>query len=893
MSTRHLDSLFEPRSVAVFGASDRPSSLGATVWANVAGSGFEGPVWAVNPRRPVLGGERAFARAADLPEAPELAVLCTPPDTVARLVAELGKRGTRAAIVMTAGLSPRQRSAVQDAARPHLLRVLGPDCLGLLNPRLKLNASFAHVTAAPGTLAFVSQSGALVTALLDWAAARGVGFSLFAALGEQLDVDFGDLIDYLASDAHTRAILLYVETVTDARKFMSAARAAARNKPVLIVKAGRTQAGQRAAASHTGVLASSDLVFDAAIRRAGMLRVQTLQELFAAAETLSHPRLSLRGPAAAQRERLTVLTNGGGAGVLAADAAQAAEVTLAEPSAAVYAALDRVLPPRWSRANPVDIVGDAPVQRYVDAIAALHTDASPGTLLFVHAPTAIVPAAEVARAVIPALQRSPLQPMTCWLGGDAVREARALCHAAGLPTYDTPEDAVRALGMLQTYRRNQELLMETPPASPPEPLWHAAQVHAPIDAALAEGREWLTEPEAKAVLAAVGVPVVATHAVAPEPEAAVAAAQALGFPVALKIVAPELGHKSDIGGVALDLDDAASVRDAATAMLRRVRERQPGAAITGYSVQTMVRRARGLELIVGATLDPLFGPVILFGAGGTAVEVVADRAVALPPLNRPLARALVERTRVARLLAGWRDVPAADVDAVCDVLVRVSQLLADEPRIAELDLNPLVADAHGVLALDARIRVDARGPGGSRRFAIRPYPADLSETVAWQDRQLTLRPIRPEDEPQHLEFLSKLDPNDVRMRVFYSRRSIEHSELARLTQIDYEREMAFVATAPRTDGAGEETLGVVRALCDPDNVEAEFGIVVRSDIKGGRLGERLMRKLIAYLKARGTQRLVATVLSENRRMLDLAGRLGFDYDVEQPEPGTRRLVLTL
>ncbi|WP_043818268.1 acetate--CoA ligase family protein, partial [Rubrivivax gelatinosus] len=299
MSTRHLDSLFEPRSVAVFGASDRPSSLGATVWANVAGSGFEGPVWAVNPRRPVLGGERAYARAADLPEAPELAVLCTPPDTVAKLVAELGKRGTRAAIVMTAGLSPRQRSAVQDAARPHLLRVLGPDCLGLLNPRLKLNASFAHVTAAPGSLAFVSQSGALVTALLDWAAARGVGFSLFAALGEQLDVDFGDLIDYLASDAHTRAILLYVETVTDARKFMSAARAAARNKPVLIVKAGRTQAGQRAAASHTGVLASSDLVFDAAIRRAGMLRVQTLQELFAAAETLSHPRLTLRGPAAA------------------------------------------------------------------------------------------------------------------------------------------------------------------------------------------------------------------------------------------------------------------------------------------------------------------------------------------------------------------------------------------------------------------------------------------------------------------------------------------------------------------------------------------------------------------------------------------------------------------
>ncbi|MBZ8139444.1 GNAT family N-acetyltransferase [Rubrivivax gelatinosus] len=893
MSTRHLDSLFEPRSVAVFGASDRPGSVGATVWANLAGGGFDGPVWPVNPRRPKLGTHKVYARASQLPEAPDLAVICTPPATVAPLVAELGARGTGAAIVMSAALDARQRRALQDAARPHLLRVLGPNCLGLLNPRLKLNASFAHVAAAPGSLAFVSQSGALVTALLDWAAARGVGFSLFASIGDRLDVDFGDMIDYLASDPHTRAILLYVEAVESARKFMSAARAAARNKPVLIVKAGRTPAGQRAAASHTGALASSDLVFDAAIRRAGMLRVGTLQELFTAAEMLSHHRGPARGLPAGPHERLTVLTNGGGAGVLAADAVQAAELALAEPSAAVLAALTQALPAGWSHANPVDIVGDAPVARYVAAIEALHTDASPGTLLFIHAPTAIVPSADVARAVVPLLQRSPLQPMTCWLGGDAVREARALSHAAGLPTYDTPEEAVRAFAMLQTYRRNQELLLQTPPAAPAEPLWHAAQVHAPIEAALADGREWLTEPEAKAVLAAVGVPVVATRAVAAEPEAAVAAAQALGFPVALKIVAAELQHKSDAGAVVLDLDDAASVRDAAGAMLRRVQERLPGLAVAGFSVQTMVRRPRALELIVGATLDPLFGPVILFGSGGTEVEVVADRAVALPPLNRPLARALVERTRVAKLLAGWRDVPPADVDAVCDVLVRVSQLLADEPRIVELDLNPLLADAHGVVALDARIRVDRQAPGGSARFAIRPYPADLSETVAWQDRWLTLRPIRPEDEAQHLEFLARLDPADIRMRVFYSRRSIEHSELARLTQIDYEREMAFLATAPKPDGSGEETLGVVRALCDPDNVEAEFGIVVRSDLKGARLGERLMRKLIDYLRARGTQRLVATVLTENRRMLDLAGRLGFDYEVEQVEPGTRRIVLQL
>ncbi len=897
MSIRHLDSLFHPRSVAVFGASDRPASVGATVWRNLKAGGFGGAFYAVNPGREQVDGDRAWPSAAALPETPELAVICTPPQTVAGLVAELGERGTRAAIVLTAGQTAAQKQAMLDAARRHLLRILGPNCLGLLAPHVGLNASFAHRAAAPGPLAFVSQSGALVTAMLDWAAGRGIGFSQFVSLGEHADVDFGDLLDWLANDPATRAILLYVESIEAPRKFMSAARAAARNKPVIVVKAGRTSAGQQAAASHTGALAGSDIVFDAAIRRAGMLRVSTLQGLFDAAETLAHFRGAATGDEArdTRLDRLTLVTNGGGAGVMAADEAASRGVELAALSAATREALDAGLPPNWSQANPVDIIGDAPVARYEHTFRTLLADPEAGTLLFMHAPTAIVPSAEIAAALLPLAQAAPQRLLACWLGDAAVAQARQAFQAAGVPCYDTPEAAVEAFAMLLEYRRNQAQLLQAPPVgSAPVPP-DLARVRAAIAPALAEGREWLTEPEAKAVLEAIAVPVAGTRIVGADADEAVAAAQAVGWPVALKILSPQITHKSDVGGVALDLADEAALRSAVAAMLARVRAARPDADLSGFTVQRMVRRPRALELIVGASLDPLFGPVILFGAGGTAVEVVADRAVALPPLNEPLARALVDRTRIARLLAGWRDVPAADRDALHGVLMAVSQLLAEVPEITELDINPLLADAEGVIALYARVRVDARAPGGAAAFAIRPYPAQLVEQLSWRGRPLTLRPIRPEDEPQHLAFLQKLDPVDIRMRVFYSRQSITRTELARLTQIDYEREMAFVATAPAegADGAPEETLGVVRATCDPDNDSAEFGIVVRSDLKGGGLGELLMRKLIDHLRARGTKRLVATVLRQNTRMLELARDLGFAQASEQPEADTWAITLPL
>ncbi len=884
MSIRNLDSLFDPASVVLIGASARPGSVGATVWRNLRADGFTGQVFAVNSKRGELDGQPVMAHVADLPVVPDLAVICTPPASVPGLIAELAAFGTRAAVVLTAGLDAAQKQAMLDAARPKLLRVLGPNCIGLLSPHMRLNASFAHTNAAAGELAFVSQSGALVTAVLDWARGRGIGFSHFVSLGEHADVDFGDMLDYLASDAKTRSILLYIESIESPQKFMSAARAAARNKPVIVVKAGRSAQGQKAAASHTGALAGSDIVFDAAIRRAGMLRVDTLEDLFMAAETLARFRDN-RG------EQLAILTNGGGAGVMAADAAAQAGIGLCELGAATLERLDKQLPANWSHGNPVDIIGDAPVERYVQALQALNDDPAAGAVLFIHAPTAIVPSADIARALVPLVQTPP-RMMGCWLGDAAVADARRIFRDAGIPTYFTPEEAVRAFAMGVSYRHNQALLMEAPPATPASAPADIAGARAMVQRVLAAGRELLTEPEAKAVLTAFGIPVAATRSAAADPDEAAASAEAIGFPVALKILSATITHKSDVGGVALNLAGPAAVRDAARAMLERVQRERPDAHIDGFTVQAMVRRAHAQELIVGASIDRVFGPVILFGQGGTAVEVMADRAVALPPLNEPLARALVSRTRVSRLLDGWRDTPPADRGALHAVLLAVSQLLVDVPELAELDINPLLVNHEGAIALDARIRVSAAGPAGAANFAVLPYPSQLVETIEWQGRRLTLRPIRPEDEAQHLEFLTHLDPEDIRMRVFYSRRSIERSELARLTQIDYAREMAFIALAPGPDGA-EQTLGVVRALADPDNIDAEFGIVVRSELKGGGLGLMLMNKMINYLRGHGTRRLVATVLRENDRMLALARDLRFEESATDPASGTREIFLTL
>ncbi|REJ92463.1 MAG: GNAT family N-acetyltransferase [Planctomycetota bacterium] len=873
MSIRNLNHMFRPKSVALVGASIRPHSVGATVMKNLLAGGFEGPIMPVNPKYEAVCGVLAWPKVTDLPRTPDLAIICTPPRTLPDLIDELGRRGTKAAVVLTAGLDTVEEStgktlqqSMLDVAREHMLRILGPNCVGLIIPALGLNASFAHATVDAGRIAFVSQSGAMATAVLDWARTRQIGFSHFVSLGNSADIDFGDVLDYLGSEPVTRSILLYVESVKHARKFMSAARAAARNKPVIVLKAGRVAEGAKAAASHTGALAGSDDVYDAAIRRAGMLRVYSIEDLFDAVETLGRAK-------PVSGDRLSILTNGGGPGVMATDAAIAHGARIARLSEQTIQRLDAVLPPTWSKGNPVDIIGDAPAQRHLEALKILVDDPETDAVLFIHAPTAIVPSNTIAEALVPHILESRKPLFACWLGGDAVAQAKKTFAQAGIPTYDTPEDAVNAFLQIIIHRRNQEALIETPPSVLDDFTVDTAAARRIIVRALAAGRELLTEPEAKGVLAAYGIPTVETR-IAKAPKECGRLATEIGFPVAIKILSPDITHKSDVGGVTLDLESAEQVATTAASMLSRIEQLKPGAHVDGFTVQAMARRPDAHELIVGASEDPIFGPALLFGQGGTAVEVIADRAVALPPLNMTLARELVSRTRVSKLLAGYRHRPSADLSAIYRTLIQVSQLISDIPEVAELDINPLLADESGVLALDARLRVVRTETTGAERLAIRPYPRALEEEITFDDRPLLLRPVRPEDEPAHRELFTKLHPDDIRFRFFGLLREPVHSELARFTQIDYEREMAFIA-ARRSETGELEALGVARVATDPDNIASEFAIVVRSDLKGKGLGSVLLQKLINYCRDRGTSRIIGHVLRENARMLALAKKYGF------------------
>lgn len=890
MSVRNLEYLFRPRSIAVIGASDRAHSVGATVMSNLARAGFAGPIVPVNPKYGFVAGLPAFADLSKLSIAPDLAVVCTPPRTVPGLIKQLGEIGTRTAIVLTAGLSSQSgddganlQQAMLDAARPYLLRVLGPNCIGLIVPGIGLDASFVSAAALPGKVAFVSQSGALTTAVLDWATSNNIGFSKFISIGDSADIDFGDLLDYLGSDPDTRGILLYIESIKSAaaRKFMSAARAAARNKPVIVVKAGRSPEGERAATSHTGAMAGSDIVFDAAIRRAGMLRVNTTQDLFSAIETLARAKPGLG-------DRLLILTNGGGPGVMAADALSLGGGQLAALSAQARQKLDAVLPRTWSRANPVDIIGDAPVERYIKAFEAVLGDDQLDSILFIHAPTAIVESQKIAHACAPLIGKSKRNVLACWLGGGGVAKARQIFNQAGIPVYGTPEEAVQAFLYLLAYRRNQELLLEVPPSESVDFSAGARNARQIVQAALRGGRNSLDEPEVKEILKAYGIPVVETR-VAPTGEVAASIARQIGFPVALKIFSPDISHKSDVGGVVLGLDSPQAVLGAARDMIASVSRLRPQARLAGFIVQAMIARPRAHELILGIATDPTFGPVILFGHGGTATEVIGDRAVALPPLNRVLAEDLAARTRVIKLLQGYRDRPQADLDALYRVLVALSQLIIDVPELVELDINPLLLDEFGVVALDARISVRALAMDGLHRLSIRPYPRQLEESLQLGDLKIALRPILPSDSGPYQEFLRLLGPEDTQNRFFHVMHQLPQSELARLTQIDYDRQMTIVAV--NAQSGGTEILGELRLDTDPDNQQSELGIAVRTDVQCRGLGSKLLAKGIDYCRDRGTVEVIGVVLAGNTRMLGLAKKFGFSLSSPHDGVADIRLVL--
>jgi len=887
MSTSHLDALFNPSTIALVGAGDGVGSIGATLAANLLASakaGFKGRVMAAHPTLKEIGGHRAWPDIASLPEVPDLGMVCAPADAVPAILDQLGERGARAAVVITAGFGERHAidgaerlKTLQAAAARHGLRVVGPNCLGFLVPRRGLNASFAHRMPAAGHLAFVAQSGAVVNSIIDWAAPRDIGFSHLVSLGDMADVGFGDVLDHLAGDPSTRGILLYIEAVTDARRFMSAARAAARMKPIIVVKGGRHPEGARAVASHTGALAGTDAVYDAAFRRAGILRVRGLTELFDAAEVLALAR-------APRGDRLMILTNGGGIAVLATDELIGQGGHLAPLSSDTLAALDAVLPANWSRANPVDIVGDAPGSRYADALAVLAGAPDTDGILVLHCPTGVSSPDEAAAAVIDKAPR-PRGPLllTSWVGEESVGKARAAFAKRRIPTYDTPEQAVRAFMYLVRYRESQRLLMETPPSIPEDYAPHTSRVRALIDAVLAAGdarrRGWLTEVESKQVLSAYGIPTVPTR-LAETPAGAAALAAEIGGSVALKVQSPDLLHKSIAGGIALDLAGPAAVQRAAEGLLAHLAATHPDAELLGFSVQPMVRRPGAYELILGVADDPQFGPVLLAGHGGTRVEAIDDKAIGLPPLNMRLARELLSRTRVHRLMQSGDGQPGANLDAVALALVRVSQLVCDIPEVRELDINPLLADTYGVVALDARIRIAPAAPGTAadpgERLAIRPYPKALEEVIALGDgRLLLLRPIRPEDEPALQDAFAKLTPEEVRLRFFAPMRTLDHVAAARFTQLDYDREMALILTDPGGGRGRGEIYAVVSLSADPANRAGEYAVLVRHDMAGMGLGILLMRRIIDYARSRGIGEIVGDVLRDNRTMLKLCKVLGF------------------
>jgi acetyltransferase len=882
MSVRNLDKLFKPRSVALIGATPRPDSVGGVVARNLRRAGFAGELMLVNPHHQTIGGLSVHPNVAGLPHAPDLAVIVTPPETVPRLIGELGELGTRAAVVITAGFGElgeegrRLQQATLEAAKPHLLRIVGPNCVGIMVPRLGVDATFSHLAAPAGDIAFLSQSGAMITAMLDWAAPRRIGFSHVVSLGDMVDVDFGDMLDYLAADPDTRAILLYLEGIAHGRKFMSAARAASRTKPVLVLKSGRSTAGARAATSHTGVLAGADAVYDAAFRRAGMLRVATMAELFDAAETLALTREQVG-------DRLAILTNGGGAGVLATDALLAAGGKLAELADKTIEELNGVLPKTWSRANPVDIIGDAPGRRYADALAALIRDPGVDAILVLNCPTALGQPEETAHSVVDAVAAGSAalrnrNVITAWLGEHSARPARELFAQAHIATYETPDDAV--IGFLHRvhHRANQELLIETPPARPDAFEPDLATARRVIATALAAGKSWLEPPETAAVLAAYGLPLVADH-LAGDPDQAALVATAIGFPVALKIRSREITHKSDVGGVALNLGDADRVRQEAGAMIERVRASRPDARLEGFLLQPMVSRPGAVELLAGIVKDAVFGPVVAFGQGGTAVEIVHDTSLELPPLNALLARRLMARTRVWQLLQGYRGKPPAKIDAVVEVLIRLGQLAANHPEIRELDINPLLADAVGVIALDARLRITPVQSAGAARLAIAPYPQDLETIERLRDgTALRMRPLRPEDEPMLQDLSAHMTHEDLRLRFFTSMLGLTHVVAARLSQLDYDREMALLAEHDGTP------LGVAHFFSDPDRLRAEYAIAVRSDWKGRGLGYLLMTRLIDVAGQRGIGELVGQVLRENEPMLQMCRELGFAIARDPADP---------
>ncbi|MCE9613117.1 MAG: GNAT family N-acetyltransferase [Lentisphaerae bacterium] len=867
-SAEKLHQLFNPETVAVIGATDKVGSVGHALMRNLIGSGYPGIVYPINSKRKSVLGVKAYPTINDVPDRVDLAVVATPASTIPQVTEQCGQAGVGAMVIISAGFMEAgeegQRLFAQalESARRYGMRILGPNCLGFIKPSIKLNASFANKMALPGKLAFISQSGALCTSILDWAVHNKVGFSHFVSIGSMGDIGFHDLIDYFGSDSETSSILIYMESLSNAKRFMSAARAFARTKPIIVLKVGRSSAGAKAAMSHTGSLTGDDSIFDAAFKRAGIIRVNTIWELFNCAQTLAtQPR--------PRSNRLAIVTNAGGPGVIATDRLMQLGGQLATVSDSTLTSLNKVLPAAWSHNNPVDVLGDADPVRYKEAVDLCLKDEATDGVLVVLTPQAMTLPAEIAQEIVSLPKQPGKTLLASWMGADDVARGQEVLLNAGIPVFETPEQAVTCFMHMVQYSRNLELLHETPESTPSEFVPKTQANRDIIAKVVAEGRTSLTETEAKEFISNYDIPV-GKHGVATSAKEAVAIAEQVGFPVVMKILSADILHKTDVGGVVVGVTTATAAEAAYTGILDRVKAKRPEARIQGILIEEMSRKK--YELLIGCKKDPIFGPVIVFGMGGVAVEVFRDTNIALPPLNMALSRRLIEDTHVYTLLKGYRGMEGVELRSLQFLLNKFAYLIMDFPEIKEVDINPFGIDMKGGVVMDAKIILDEAviknpvEPYG--HLVISPYPKDLERVVQLKTGlSVQLRPIRPEDEPLEAEMFRNFSPKTQRFRFFQLVKNVTHEMLVRYTQIDYDRELAIIAEV--NDGGQRKMAGVVRIIADPYNETAEFAIVVADPWQNQGLGNIFTDYILELARKRGVNQVYATFLRDNHVMKHL------------------------
>ena len=888
MGIYNLDKIFRPESIAVIGASEKDGSIGSAHMRNLIQGGYQGKIFPVHPHYTRIHGLEVYPSLTKIEHNIDLAIIAIPIASVPQVIKECVEVGVGGTIIVSAGGRETgvQGLEIEEKIRRESekggLRVIGPNCLGIICPGRKLNASFAAHMPYEGKLAFISQSGAICTGILDMSLKEGIGFSHFVSIGSMLDVDFGDLIDYLGNYPEVNSILLYIESLTNFRKFMSAARAVSRVKPIVVLKSGRSPAGARAAASHTGAMVGEDAVYDAAFKRAGIVRVHTIGELFDCAELMAkQPRP--KGP------RLGIITNAGGPGVMAADTLAEYGAEPAPLKTETMKKLDEVLPPFWSHSNPIDVLGDASPERYARVVEiCLKARELDGALLILTA-LGITDPTGVANLLAQTIKGKPYPVFTSWMGGLDIEKGRDILNRAGIPTYDTPEQAVRAFLYMHEYSRNLEMLQEIPPKLSMSLLFNREEARTLVDQGLKRKNGLLTEMESKRLLAAYGIPVTYT-AVATSGEEAVQLAHLIGYPVVMKLHSSDIVHKTEVNGVRLDLRSEDKVREAYREILAGAQAYNPQAKVLGVTLQPMIQRP-DYEILLGAKRDESFGPVILFGMGGILTEVLKDQSIGLPPLNRLLARRLMESTRVYSLLQGYRNKPGANLELLEEMLIRLSQLLTDFPEIVELDMNPVIVSEGNPCAVDARVILKPSEVSAPLHLVISPYPAEYeSRDTTKGGIQVFIRPIKPEDAPAFLDLFSTLSPTSVYYRFFSPMKSLSPSMLARFTQIDYDREIALVALE---EGVAEERmLGVARVISDPDGKRAEFAVLVGDPWQGRGVGAGLLQRCLRIAKERGIKTIWGIVLRENTQMLALGRKLGFNAS-RTDEPGELELTIDL